>query len=208
MVGAMEAGRPRGEYLADEVGRLVGVPGTRIGQWARRGYIRPSQDDGDPHVYAWEDVAEALVVHELLAEGVPLRAIHRAIAVLAERGGSAWPLSAARLAVRGERVLALDDEGAYDVGERGWQQALGRRGLREVGGLLARGGWAAREDPRLRHIEVDPERLSGRPTIRGRRLLATDVAALAQGRGGDAVLREDFGLSAAEIEDARRWAAA
>ena len=73
---------------------------------------------------------------------------------------------------------------------------------------LARGGWAAREIPDLTYIEVDPDRLSGRPVIRGRRIAADDVAEMAASPGGRLVLRQDYGLTDAEIEDARRWWAA
>jgi len=52
---------------------------------------------------------------------------------------------------------------------------------------------------------VDPDRLSGRPTIRGRRIAAEDVAEIAAARGGTATLREDYELDEAEIADARRW---
>ncbi|MGI8779293.1 MAG: DUF433 domain-containing protein [Solirubrobacteraceae bacterium] len=50
----------------------------------------------------------------------------------------------------------------------------------------------------------DPERLSGRPMIRGRRIAAEDVARIAEESGGD-VLVEDYELSEREIADARRW---
>ena len=62
--------RPHGAFLAGDVGELVGVSGTTIGQWARRGYVRASVSAGMPHVYSIEDVAEAAVVAELLRRGV------------------------------------------------------------------------------------------------------------------------------------------
>ena len=65
--------RAHGRFLAAEVGELAGVSGTTIGQWARRGYIRPSVSGELPHVYSVEDVAEAAIVGELLDRGVPPR---------------------------------------------------------------------------------------------------------------------------------------
>src|SRR3954451_12062355 len=91
----MREGRAHGRLLAADVGELVGVSGTTIGQWARRGYIRSSQAEGDPRVYAVEDVAEASVVRALLDRGVRRPAIRRAVARLrgAENGsGPGWPL--------------------------------------------------------------------------------------------------------------------
>ena len=58
--------KPLGYYLAHEVGWLAGVSGDRIGQWARRGYIRSSVSSVVPLVYSYQDVAEAMVVHELI----------------------------------------------------------------------------------------------------------------------------------------------
>src|ERR671927_1776 len=80
-----------GRYLAHEAGRLAGVPGDRIGQWARWGHIRASISAGEPHVYAFEDVAEALAVHLLLDAGVALPVVRRAVdpVDLLRRGG--WP---------------------------------------------------------------------------------------------------------------------
>lgn len=70
---------PRGDYLAHEVGQLAGVSGHTVGQWARNGYIRPSQSVGPPHVYSFQDVAEAILVHELLDRGVPYEDIKATI---------------------------------------------------------------------------------------------------------------------------------
>jgi hypothetical protein len=80
---------PRGWYLAAEVGQLVGVSGDRIGQWARHGYIRSSVSTGSPRVYSFQDVAEAMAVHELLRRGVRHEEIRRSEADEVEWQG--WP---------------------------------------------------------------------------------------------------------------------
>jgi uncharacterized protein (DUF433 family) len=194
---------PRGHYLANEVGRLAGVSGDRIGQWARRGYIRSSQSSRAPRVYSFQDVAEAMVVHELVENDVPLRSIKSAIQLLRDVYGD-WPLTAANLSVGAGRVYAESMGSQWDVGDRGWHQVLEVDNLRKIAEDLHRGGWAVRQVPDLRHIEVDPDRLSGRPAIRGRRIAAEDVAQLAE-EGAEDVLREDYGLTREEIADARRW---
>lgn len=115
--------RAHGALHAREVGEIVGVSGTTIGQWARRGLIRSSQSDAEPRVYGVEDVAEASVVAELLARGLPHGAIHRAIERL--RGNGPWPLSDAWLATTDEPhpQLVLRDNGAkYALDARGWQR--------------------------------------------------------------------------------------
>src|SRR4051794_41772597 len=84
-------------YSAHAAGLLAGVPGDRIGQWARWGHIRASVSAADPHVYSFGDVAEALAVHLLLDAGFALPLVRRAV----ERLGGAQdaPLSDGVLAV-------------------------------------------------------------------------------------------------------------
>ena len=200
---------PRGRYLAHEVGLLAGVPGHTIGQWARRGYIKSSVSAGRPREYSYQDIAEAMVVHELLENHIPHRDIKTAIHSLREYGD--WPLTNADLVASIDpetnkgRVYAVRDDAAYDVGRLGWQQVVNPDNLNVIRDRLRRGGWVVRELPDLEHIEVDPDRLSGRPTIKGRRIPAAKVAAMASTDEGRAILRGDYDLSDREIADAERW---
>lgn len=207
---------PRGHYLAEEAGRLAGVSGTTIGQWARRGYIRSSRSDGPPRVYSFQDVAEAMVVHELLVRGVGLRAVRSAVDRLRRRHGGDWPLQQAALLVPGgtgphgrrphrpgAAIVVEDEEGHTDLVSG--HPVLAGLDLQHLASDLARGGWAAREIPSLRHIEVDPDRLSGRPAIRGKRVPAELAARMAETPQGADLLMHDYGLTRDEIEDARRW---
>src|SRR5204863_4658778 len=73
--------------------------------------------------------------------------------------------------------------------------------LQEVRSALAAGGWVAFHTKR-EHIEVDPERLSGRPTIKGRRVATAVVARIAREPDGWEALREDYNLTREEIADA------
>jgi uncharacterized protein (DUF433 family) len=196
---------PRGHYTAREAGLLAGVSGTTIGQWARRGYIRASQADQPPYDYSYQDIAEAIIVHELLDASVPHRKVKRAIAALRDRHGNGWPLQTAELGTADGGVVVFEHEAAWDIADKLWQQQITPDSLRRVAGILRRGGWAARDLPRLEHVEVDPDRLSGRPTIAGRRVSAEMVGQMADEPNGIEELREGFDLSDAEIADARRW---
>ena len=119
------AARVHGRLLAREAGDIVGVSGTTIGQWARHGYIRPSQSAELPHVYAVEDVAEAAIVAALLHRGVRHADVRRAIERLRSYGD--WPLSEARLATTrtrdgGRPQIVLEEDGRrFLLGDRGWQ---------------------------------------------------------------------------------------
>jgi uncharacterized protein (DUF433 family) len=201
---------PRGHYLANEVGLLAGVSGERIGQWARRKYIRASQSMANPHVYSYQDVGEAMVVHELLDLGADLRSIKRTIGRLREREGLDWPLQRHRSdldAYHGTVIEHGDDGRAYDIGGKrsAEQVVLDDRNLTKIAGELERGGWAARIVPDLKYIEVNPDRLGGRPVIRGRRIAADEVARIANMPDGIDILRKDYEISAPEARDAKRW---
>ncbi|HYM58953.1 MAG TPA: MerR family transcriptional regulator [Solirubrobacteraceae bacterium] len=115
--------RPHGRFLAGEVGELAGVSGTTIGQWARWGYIRSSQSEGEPRVYSVEDIAEAAVVSELLGRGVRHADIRRAVDRL--DGYGTWPLSDAPLGTIADggrpRIVLHEPDGVYELANRGWQ---------------------------------------------------------------------------------------
>lgn len=132
-----------GRLLAADVGELAGVSGTTIGQWARRGLIRSSQSTGEPRVYAVEDVAEATVVADLLARGVPHAEVRRTIERLAG-GYGPWPLSEAPLATTAgdprPRVVLHEDDGAWALGRRGWQLLAVVPPLEDVRVRLRRAG--------------------------------------------------------------------
>lgn len=203
---------PKGWYLAREAGWLAGVSGDRIGQWARRGFINSSRSDGSPRAYSFQDVAEAIVVHELLNRGVPHKDIRKTIANSRSVYGD-WPLTTAPLRtttgnpMRARLVLEEPSGARRDIGRGEGDQFLLIRedDLRAVNSLLRRGGWAIRELPHVEHIEVDPDRMSGRPTIKGTRISAVRVGLLAQEREGLRVLRTDYGLRQREIDDAADW---
>ncbi len=115
--------KAHGHFVAAEAAELVGVSGTTIGQWARRGYIRSSQSAGEPRVYSVEDVAEAAIVRALLERGVRHADVRRAIDRLSAYGD--WPLSEAPLATTAERgrprIVLREDEAANALSHRGWQ---------------------------------------------------------------------------------------
>ncbi len=118
---------------------MAGVTGNTIGQWARWGYIRASQDQGDPHVYSVEDVTEAAMVHALLERGVSHAQVRRAIGRLA--GYGKWPLSQAPLATTNAarpRIVLRESDGVYALTPRGWQLMVAPPPLEDVRLRLSR----------------------------------------------------------------------
>ncbi len=204
---------PRGHYVAHEVGQLAGVSGATVGQWVHYGYIQASQSaTGDyPRVYSYQDVAEAIIVHELLEKHVPADVLRPVIQGLREQLGD-WPLQRAQLEtvsapdVNVAALLVRDGDRRMELGNHGWQLVEHTTvNPQQVAADLHRGGWAVRELPNLSHIVVDPDTLSGRPAIKGRRVPVSLVAELADTIDGLDILHEDYDLSNDEIEDAVKW---
>jgi DNA-binding transcriptional MerR regulator len=148
--------RPHGRFLAGEAGELVGVSGTTIGQWARRGYIRASRSTGDPHVYSLEDVAEAWVVHALLERGVGHAQVRHTIAALDD--AAPWPLLRAPLATTenngAPRIVLCEADGAYALEGRGWQRLAVQPELRAL------------RPPALTALAPSPPRTAAPPAAR------------------------------------------
>lgn len=203
-------------YPAHRAGALAGVSGYRIGQWARYGLITPSFYKGRPaNLYAFLDVAEAIVVHWLLDRGFTYDDIHTAIDG-ARQAYPHWPLLHAPLgvaqhAVEGDERGAIVQEvhrGVYvDAGRGGNQVTLRPQLLDRTRDMLRRGGWIA-EELGLVRIEVDPGKLGGLPTVQGRRWPIERVAQLAADQVGRAILIDDYGLDDRDIAESLRWVAA
>ena len=200
-------------FPAHRAGALAGVSGSRIGQWARYGLITPTLYAGRPaNLYAFLDVAEAIVVHWLLERGFEYTDIHSAIESARETHPD-WPLLTAPLgvaqhAVRGDTRGAIVQEirrGIYvDVGSPGGQITLKPQLLERTRDMLRRGGWIA-EELGLHRLEVDPQKLGGAPTLRGRRWPVERVAQLAADEDGRRVLVDDYGLDARDVDESVRW---
>ena len=193
---------PIGSYTAAEVARLAGVSSRRIGRWARDGIILPSVSQR-PNIYSYADAGEAIVAHYLVKQGKSPGEIKKAVHKLREQYGD-WPLASAPLAHDGAMLLAWDAEQncwiSVDIPDHSVIEDT-LIDLKEIRESLGRGGWVAIKSPR-EHIEVDPERHSGTPVVRGRRLPTSLVAGIASKQDGRKILREDYGLSKAEIDDA------
>ncbi len=203
-----EGDRPAaiGHYSASEVARLAGVSPTRIGSWARYGIVpRVSRR---PSIYSYADAGEAVIARYLIAQGVKPKKIREMVERLRERFGQ-WPMARAPLEHEGGLVVIREgDKVLVDLVDH--PDHLVEEGtflsLTEVREALERGGWVALQRPRT-HIQVDPQRLSGRPTIRDRRLPTAMVAELADRDEGRTLLRTEFGLTEEEIEDAVQYEA-
>lgn len=195
-----------GHYSASEVARLAGVSPRRVGSWARYGII-PSVSKR-PRVYSYADAGEAVLVRYLIEQRFATRKIRQIVENLRREYGQ-WPLATAPLKHDGRlAVIEKDGEVYIDAADSGEQRVIAKTllDLKAVRAALENGGWVAYEKPR-RHIQVDPERLSGQPALRGRRVSTETVADLARRPEGRELLRADFELSEDEIREATEYEA-
>lgn len=198
------------------MGALAGVNGYRVGQWARNHLIQPTFYEGRPsNLYAFFDVAEAIVIHWLLERNFTYAQIHRAIE-RARTDHPDWPLLSAKLGVaqhaiegdpRGLIVQEVEDGVWVDTGGEGEQITLRPQLLDEAKVMLRSGGWLANKLG-LRRIEVDPSKLGGAPTLKGRRWPVERVAQLAADEEGRSVLIDDYGLDQRDVDESLAWTTA
>lgn len=200
-----------GVFSPHRAGALAGVSGNQIGQWARYGLIRPTVYEGRPaNRYGFYDVASGIVVHWLRIRRFSYPEIHRALGA-AERTHPEWPLLRAPLGIARDLVeddrgvLAQEIDGVYvETGRPGNQIMLKPELLDFARDMLRKGGWLA-DRLGLQRIEVDPQRLGGAPTVRGRRWPVERVARIAADEAGRMILVDEYGLDERDVDESVRW---
>jgi uncharacterized protein (DUF433 family)/DNA-binding transcriptional MerR regulator len=201
-----------GVYLPHRAGALAGVSGQSIGQWARHGLITPTVYEGRPaNLYSYFDVAEAIVVRWLVELGFRHAEIRSALDDVRDEYPR-WPLLNAPLGVgrqsvddRGVLVRKRQADVYVDVSGRAPGQVVIRPSLLDdARDMLSHGGWLARS-LHLEHIEVDPLKLGGQPSLRDRRWTVDHVARLAADDEGRQILLDSYCLEAVEIDEAVAW---
>lgn len=95
-----------------------------------------------------------------------------------------WPLATAPLKHDGRlAVIQEGNEVFIDAADGGDQRVIAKTliELRAVRSALENGGWVSYRHPR-KHIEVDPDRLSGQPVIKNRRVPTSALRNLRRAR--------------------------
>lgn len=102
-------------FSADSARRLTGVTYRQLDYWDKTGLVRPSvrgaKGKGSRRVYSFQDVVELRVVSRMLASGVSLPAVRKAVRYLqAHYDHVARPLAQLTLEASGRKVLVRTDE--------------------------------------------------------------------------------------------------
>jgi DNA-binding transcriptional MerR regulator/predicted RNase H-like HicB family nuclease len=111
-------------FNADVVRRLAGITYRQLDYWDRSGLVRPSvrraQGKGSRRLYSFQDLVELRVVSKMLASGVTLTTVRKAVRYLARNFENvARPLAHLTLAPSGKRVLVKVEEKLLDAAANG-----------------------------------------------------------------------------------------
>jgi uncharacterized protein (DUF433 family) len=191
--------RAIGQYSTWELARLAGASPKKVGRWHQMQVFTSS--GRIPDTYSYADAAEAILAHYLIDQGLRPGEVAKLVAHLRKTYGD-WPLTSAPLEHEGRLVVVREgNDLVLDAVHHPEQRVIeATLDLRRVRDALAHGGWVALKS-RRESIEVDPEKLGGLPTVRGRRLPTTIVAEVSQEPDGIAVLKTEYELSDTEIEE-------
>ena len=102
-------------FSADTARRLTGVTYRQLDYWDKTGLVRPSirgaQGKGSRRVYSFQDVVELRVVSRMLASGVSLPAVRKAVRYLQDHFDHVTrPLAQLTLVASGRSILVRTDD--------------------------------------------------------------------------------------------------
>ena len=107
-------------FNADIVQRLTGITYRQLDYWDTTALVRPSirsaQGKGSRRVYSFQDVVEVRVVSRMLASGVSLPTVRKAVRYLTQHFDHvARPLAQLTLVADGKRVLVKMEDGPHMI---------------------------------------------------------------------------------------------
>lgn len=194
----------QGTLRARMVANLAGVPSSKLGRWHRGGLVSahtlPGNHSGGLRLYSWIDYMKVRAARALLENGVSPRNLRDAIAYL-EATTPDWylaPLHEFRGRVVHER------EASFRIADRIGQLAFGPivTGVERTLEILQEEGPLGEMRSFGDVINMDPRIVGGNPIVRGTRLEAGFLWALA-GRGMDIdEIADSYDLSTYQIERA------
>ena len=214
-------------YTKAEASRYIRIPPRTLHDWVsgksdpggRR--PRPLVSIADPlqHLLSFENMLELHVLAGLRhAHGVRMRVIRNALDYLQTTLGVARPLIDEQMHTDGKTILVRRLDQLIDAGHDGQTSMLELLDVhldrieRNPSGIATRLFLFTRKSPRDRHaaerqprtIAIDPAVAFGRAVIAGSRVSTAEVAD--RYKAGDSItdLVQDYGRTAAEIEEAIR----
>jgi DNA-binding transcriptional MerR regulator len=110
-------------FNADAVRRLTSITYRQLDYWDRTSLVRPSvrsaQGKGSRRVYSFQDLVEIRVVSKMLASGVTLPTVRKAVRYLTQHFAHERPLAQLTLVGQGKSVLVRMQEHLVDAAANG-----------------------------------------------------------------------------------------
>lgn len=101
-------------YSVADAAKLFGLTESRLRYWLQSGFLRPSVRRGGRFFYTFQDLISVKAAKELLALGVPLQRVRRALDRLAaELPGDVSPASRLRVCSDGQTLVVVGDDAVY-----------------------------------------------------------------------------------------------
>jgi DNA-binding transcriptional MerR regulator len=107
-------------YSAREVATLLGVETARVGYFVRAGLIDPRRGARGEYRFSFQDLVLLRAAHGLLAAGVALRRVRRALALLPAQLPRGRSLSGVRITAEGGEIVVRE-------GGKRWNPESGQR---------------------------------------------------------------------------------
>jgi tetratricopeptide (TPR) repeat protein len=101
-------------YSTRDVARLLGLSEPHVRSQARAGFLSPDRGPRNGYRFSFQDLVLLRTARELAQASVSARRIRRALQGLARQLPSGHSLSELRIIADGNRVLARDEEGAWN----------------------------------------------------------------------------------------------
>lgn len=211
----------RPSYLYWEVDRLIGLPSGTARRWINgyqrggRSYAPILRDAPFATEWAtWGEFVEARILSEFRDQRVPTTRLRAAVLRLRDDFQVAYPLAHMR-----PYLEALNGQLVVRDGLGGGRHELttGQRIL-EAGSVVMRVATLTEDesgesvvaelplDPEFPSIRTHPDRLSGQPTIEGRRIAVVTVAGMAEAGEPRSEIAATYGISIANVDDAVSYA--
>lgn len=204
----------RGIYTVGEAARILRLPAATLRRWAfgyERGgktydplFARDYDETEGEHGLSFLDLVELFLIDKFVQHGVPTHQVRVAARNAALELGKRHPFATTRFGAVGRTVVFLDEDGLVDAHSlQNEMLEIVREHLRffEIELDEVRRWWPL---GRQSAVVLDPKRMFGAPTLRGRVAVETVLDYLDAGESKEFVA-EILGLPVEEVEDALKW---
>jgi len=203
-------------YSVSETAHHLGLPRSTVNAWVsgQPGFESVILvDSQESRILSFRNLVEIYNLSALKDYGVRLPAVRKAIRYLRDRFNTDHPLADQKFFTDGHNVFIKKYGEIVDIsnaGQLAMSEVMSRylkRVVRDKKGLPVRlyPRISSRVDDNRQSVSIDPQILFGQPCLAGTRIPTSVIGE--RYKAGDSIsdLMEDYGCTAAQIEDALRY---